>query len=86
MASQRHGTKIIYKTYGKIPLPASGYQENDLGHNLQRAAPKQVAADVSVFITSGFPVAGLTYINSQNAMQVLSEKSNVNILDYRQKK
>ncbi len=85
-ASQRHGTKIIYKTYGKIPLPASGYQENDLGHNLPWAAPKQVAADISAFINDGYPVADISFVNPDNPKQILTETTHVNIIDFQQKK
>ena len=79
-ASGMHGTRIIYKTYGKIPLPASGYQENDLGHNLQWPAPKEVAADVSAFIKNGFPLSNIPYVNPENMQQVLTEEGNTNII------
>ncbi len=81
-AAQRHGTPIIYKTYGKTPLPASGQQESDLGHNLQWAAPRQVAADVSAFIRSGVPVVNLPYINPKNVNEVLTEAGNADIVSY----
>jgi pimeloyl-ACP methyl ester carboxylesterase len=79
-AARRHGTSIIYKTYGKIPLPPTGYQENDLGHNLHWAAPKAVAADVSSFIKIGFPVDNISFVNSENLQQVLTEEGKDNIV------
>ena len=79
-ASGMHGTQIIYKTYGKIPMPASGYQENDLGHNLQWPAHKEVAADVSSFIKNGFPLSNIPYVNPENMQQVLTEEGNTNII------
>jgi pimeloyl-ACP methyl ester carboxylesterase len=52
---------FVWKQYGQAPLPASGSQENDIGHNLQWAAPRQVAADLLSFINTGQPTADLHY-------------------------
>lgn len=70
-AAETNGTRVIYKTYGKIPLPASGMQENDLGHNLHWGAPDEVAADIASFIQTGFPTPGLPYANPDNIEQVI---------------
>ena len=43
--------------YGVVPLPASGAQENDIGHNLQWEAPKAVAADILSFVKTGMPTS-----------------------------
>lgn len=40
----------IWKQYGKTPLPASGMQESDLGHNLQWGAYDAVADDIAAFV------------------------------------
>lgn len=85
-AVNRHGTKVIYKTYGKISLPASGQQESDLGHNLQWAAPAPVAADISAFIRSGRPEANLPYLDPQSKNRVLIEEGNDNILHFQPSK
>ncbi len=74
-AASRHGTRIFYKTYGKIPLPASGQQVNDLGHNLQWAAPGPVAADIAAFILHGAPTATVSYLDPQHPNQVRTEES-----------
>lgn len=83
-AAQTNGTRIIYKVYGKIPLPASGMQENDLGHNLHWGAPDEVAADIASFIQHGFPTPGLPYANPDNIKQVLIEITNSNITTWGQ--
>jgi non-heme chloroperoxidase len=85
-AAARYGTPIIYKTYGKIPLPDSGIQDSDLGHNLQWAVPRQVAADISAFIRERYPVAEISYINPDDKSRIITEKSSGNIIDFRQKK
>ncbi len=78
-AAETNGTRIIYKVYGKIPLPASGMQESDLGHNLHWGAPDEVAADIASFIQNGLPAPGLPYANPQNMKQVMTEMTDSNI-------
>ncbi len=58
-AAAQHGTRVIWKQYGLRPLPASGVQEDDIGHNTQWGAPEQVAADIDAFIRDGRPLPGL---------------------------
>ena len=84
-ATKKHGTTFIYKTYGKTPLPESGLQESDFGHNLQWSASKQVAADISSFINNGYPVKELPYINPNNSKQILIQTTQVNIIEYSRK-
>ncbi len=74
-AAHRHGTRIFYKTYGNIPLPASGGQANDLGHNLQWAAPGPVAADIAAFIQRGAPTATVSYLDPPDPNRVRTEES-----------
>ncbi len=83
-AAETNGNRIIYKVYGKIPLPASGMQESDLGHNLHWGAPNEVAADIASFIQNGFPAPGLPYANPDNAKQVLIEITNSNVTTWGQ--
>lgn len=63
----------VYKTYGRRPLPESGIQENDLGHNLQWAAFASVAEDINTFILTGKPTADLTYVDPETG-KLLSQK------------
>ncbi|HEY4653092.1 MAG TPA: alpha/beta hydrolase [Cyclobacteriaceae bacterium] len=82
-AAQVNGTPVIYKTYGKESLPANGSQESDLGHNLQWAAPKQIAGDIIAFVRNGFPRIDLPYLNPENYNEVLVEQGRANIMDGR---
>jgi pimeloyl-ACP methyl ester carboxylesterase len=74
-AAKANGTKIIYKTYGKLPPPPPGYALSDLGHNLHWAAPKEVANDIYSFITSGRPVNNLPYANPSNHKEILLDEA-----------
>lgn len=58
-AAKHHGIEAYWKQYGLRPLPASGVQEDDIGHNTQWGAPEQVAADIDAFIKDGRPQSGL---------------------------
>jgi pimeloyl-ACP methyl ester carboxylesterase len=58
-AQAAQGTPWSFKTYGALPLPPSGAQESDLGHNLQWEAPEVVAADILAFVETGSPTADL---------------------------
>jgi non-heme chloroperoxidase len=72
-AVRRHGTRVLYKTYGKKSLPDSGAQTDELGHNLQWGAPDEVAADIAAFISTGSPVPGIPYANPKNVRQIVIE-------------
>jgi non-heme chloroperoxidase len=51
---------FVWKQYGKVALPASGVQESDVGHNLQWEVPKEVAADILSFMSTGQPTLNRT--------------------------
>jgi hypothetical protein len=55
---------VYWKQYGLKKLPASGMQEDDIGHNVQWGAPEQVAADINSFITIGQPMTGVPFSDS----------------------
>ncbi|NJM30052.1 MAG: alpha/beta hydrolase [Rhizobiales bacterium] len=56
LAALRAGkAPFVWKQYGTIALPASGYQENEIGHNVQWEAPREVAADILSFVNTGKP-------------------------------
>lgn len=46
-------TSYTWKQYGIRPLPASGMQVDDIGHNVQWGAPKEVATDIAQFVRTG---------------------------------
>lgn len=63
------GGSFCWKQYGVIPLPASGYQTDDLGHNLQWEAPAQVARDIDSFIRTGLPTDDLFHTDAPADIQ-----------------
>ncbi len=56
----------VFKQYGTVALPASGYQENEIGHNVQWEAPEQVAADIVSFMKTGKPTADHAFAKAEN--------------------
>ena len=40
----------FWKEYGIVPLPQSGTEQTDIGHNVQWGAPDPVAADIDAFL------------------------------------
>lgn len=79
-AVRKNNIIYTFKTYGKEPLPESGLQENELGHNLQWGAPIHVAEDIYSFITTGSVKSGLPYANPKNLKEVLVLKNGSNII------
>jgi|GEM_PF-1356555 len=63
-AAVRQRIVVYWKQYGLKKLPASGMQEDDIGHNVQWGAPEQVAADINSFITIGQPMSGVPFSDS----------------------
>ena len=59
LVGSKHRAPFFWKQYGLRPLPASGMQEDDIGHNTQWGAPEQVAADIVAFVREGRPLPGL---------------------------
>lgn len=45
----------FWKQYGKVPLPASGAQDADIGHNTQWEVPEAVGNDIAAFMATGSP-------------------------------
>ena len=73
-ASQRHKTKYYWKQYGKKPLPASGVQEDDAGHNTHWGMPDSIAADIASFLRSdGIPVRNLPHASKEHLHKILTE-------------
>jgi pimeloyl-ACP methyl ester carboxylesterase len=60
-AAARQNVTMYWKQYGLKKLPASGAQEDDIGHNIQWGAPEEVAADINSFITDGKPLPGVPH-------------------------
>jgi pimeloyl-ACP methyl ester carboxylesterase len=54
-------TSYVFKQYGTKPLPASGLQEDDFGHNLQWGAHEPVARDLASWLRDGGSPTGDHY-------------------------
>lgn len=63
------GGSFCWKQYGILPLGPSGYQTDDLGHNLQWEAPAQVARDIDSFIRTGLPTDDLFHTDAPEDIQ-----------------
>jgi non-heme chloroperoxidase len=66
-----HGTPVFWKQYGVVPLPASGDQTSDIGHNVQWEAPRQVAEDIDAFLRTGKPTTAFTRVVSTSSGAVI---------------
>ncbi|GAB2179356.1 alpha/beta fold hydrolase [Dongia sp. agr-C8] len=81
VAAANGNAGIYWKQYGSLPLPASGAQETDLGHNLQWAADAMVAADIASFIKTGRPTADLVRSESaQNVRKLVVEPGKARVI------
>jgi pimeloyl-ACP methyl ester carboxylesterase len=67
-------TRYFFKTYGKQPLPDSGAQETDLGHNTQWGAPQAVAADLEAWVATGRPTPDLPYADPIDVRRVALDR------------
>jgi pimeloyl-ACP methyl ester carboxylesterase len=68
VAAANGNADIYWKEYGTVPLPASGFQESDIGHNIQWAAYDMVARDILAFMNTGKPITDL--VRSESAANV----------------
>ena len=83
MAVAAGSARYVFKTYGRAPLPASGQQESDLGHNTQWGAPRMVAADITAWVRSGRPTADLPYCDPADPSRLLVEKGAAKLIEKR---
>lgn len=67
-AAKAKGIPAYWKRYGVEPLPASGAQVSDIGHNVQWGAPEAVASDIDAFIKTGAPTADLVHSDKPPAL------------------
>jgi non-heme chloroperoxidase len=74
----------FYKFYGKEPLPASGFQESDIGHNLQFGpAAETFGDDITAWVTTGEPTTDLPYANPADFGTVLVDEGQAEIIEKR---
>ena len=72
-AAQACLTRYHYKEYGRKPLPATGIQEDDLGHNVQWGAPEAVARDLAAYLhEDGEPTPDLPYADPEDVRHVIT--------------
>lgn len=72
-AASRCLTGYHWKQYGKRPLPASGLQEDDIGHNVQWGAPAAVATDIAAYVKTGAPTLDGFSANTSDVHQIVTE-------------
>jgi len=81
VAASNGNSKIYWKEYGTVPLPASGAQETDVGHNIQWAAYEMVASDIDAFIKTGQPTVDLVRSdNAQNVQKLVVEPGKASVI------
>lgn len=75
------GGSFCWKQYGVIPLGPDGYQTDELGHNLQWEAPKQVAQDIIAFVRTGKPTTDLFHTDAPGDIQkIVTEKGKAKLI------
>jgi pimeloyl-ACP methyl ester carboxylesterase len=80
-AAKAHGTVYFWKEYGAVPLPQSGMQESDIGHNVQWGAPDAVAKDIDQFIKTGEPTSDLAHSDkAPDTSHIIMEPGKANVV------
>jgi pimeloyl-ACP methyl ester carboxylesterase len=68
-------TSYVFKQYGSRPLPASGLQEDDFGHNLQWGPSREVALDLASWLRDdGQPTKDHYFADPENPRRVVVKK------------
>jgi hypothetical protein len=81
VAAKNGNADIYWKEYGIVPLPASGFQESDIGHNIQWAAYDMVATDIVAFLKTGKPTDDLVRSDSaQNTRKLMVEPAKAKVV------
>jgi pimeloyl-ACP methyl ester carboxylesterase len=80
-AAKAGRTTYRWKQYGRIPLPASGAPEDDIGHDTQWDAPDEIAADIVSFMETGEPTPDLYRSDAPaNPRRIVTERGKARIL------
>lgn len=73
VAAQACSTRYHFKEYGRKPLPATGIQEDDLGHNVQWGAPEAVARDLAAYLREdGAPTPDLPHADPEDLRRIVT--------------
>ena len=73
----------FYKTYGKAPLPASGLQETDIGHNVQWGAHEAIAADLAAWVATSRPTGDLPFADPSDPFRVVNDPGGAEVIERR---
>jgi len=75
-------TSYVFKQYGTRPLPASGLQEDDFGHNLQWGAPREVALDLASWLRDGGQPTKDHYLaDPENVRRAVTKKGEAMLIE-----
>jgi pimeloyl-ACP methyl ester carboxylesterase len=75
-------TSYFFKEYGTKPLPASGLQENELGHNLHWGAFEPVALDLASWLReSGRPTEDHYFADPADVRRVVAAKGKAVLIE-----
>jgi len=81
VAASNGNADLWWKEYGSVALPASGFQETDIGHNIQWAAYDMVATDIDAFLKTGKPTDDLVRSDSaQNVQKLVVEPGKAKVV------
>lgn len=73
--------RYFFKEYGRQPLPASGLQEDDLGHNFHWGASEAVAQDLAAYLREGGePTLDQPYADPEDVRRVLTAPGEARIV------
>ena len=75
-------TSYVFKQYGTRPLPSSGLQEDDFGHNLQWGAPREVALDLASWLRDGGQPTKDHYLaDPENVRRAVTKKGEAMLIE-----
>jgi pimeloyl-ACP methyl ester carboxylesterase len=80
VASGRCRTTYVWKRYGRVPLPPSGLQASDFGHNFHWGAPEEVAADLAAWLADRAPTTDLHYVDPSDPRTVATSPDEAELL------
>ena len=79
-------TSYVFKQYGARPLPSSGLQEDDFGHNLQWGPSREVALDLASWLRDGGqPTKDHYFADPGNVRRVVTKKGEAILIEGRAK-
>jgi pimeloyl-ACP methyl ester carboxylesterase len=82
-AAQACRSAYFWKPYGRSPLPPSGLQETDIGHNVQWGAPAAVATDVAAFLREERPTDDLFFADPDDVHRIRTTSGRAEIVEGR---